>query len=147
MNREDILKALIDEQNNQITTLQNAVNEFKTASDLDESEARDIEDLSHQDESKDMQLRYEKILADAQNNLLTIQNITENQHDNTETGSIIETDENFFLVGISLPKISINGKDAMGIAEDAPIFSQLQGKKAGDTFKLGDKETKIIRIL
>lgn len=60
MKREEILDKIIEEQQRVIDNLQQSVDRYKTASDLDEDDTSDPDDLARQTEAKDMQLRYEK---------------------------------------------------------------------------------------
>jgi hypothetical protein len=69
MNKNEIIKSIINEQKVVISTIENSVSRYKNASDIDENDSIDPEDFSHQDEAKEMQLRYEQILVQAKNNL------------------------------------------------------------------------------
>ena len=62
MKREEILDKIIEEQQRVIDSLKQSVDRYKTASDLDEDDTSDPDDLARQTEAKDMQLRYEKLL-------------------------------------------------------------------------------------
>ena len=58
--------------------------------------------------------------------------------DNVAYGALIETDKKFFLVGVSSPAIHVHDKELICFSTEAPIFHALEGKKKGDTFKLGN---------
>ena len=147
MNRKDIINKVIEEQKKVIESLENSVERYKIASDLDEESTHDPEDFSRQTEAKDMQLRYEKMLGNAENDLNFLENEIENTHDSAENGSIIETENNFYFVGISVPTIKIKNKEIISFSEDAPIFKNIEGKKAGDDFKMGENKQTILTIL
>lgn len=147
MNRKDIINKVIEEQKKVIESLESSVERYKIASDLDEESTHDPEDFSRQTEAKDMQLRYEKMLGNAENDLNFLENEIENTHDSAENGSIIETENNFYFVGISVPTIKIKNKEIISFSEDAPIFKNIEGKKAGDDFKMGENKQIILTIL
>lgn len=146
MNRKDILNKIIDEQNKVIESLQQSVDRYKTASDLDEESTHDPEDFSNQTVAKDMQLRFEKMMAQAQRDLDFVQNETKTQHTNIENGSLIETDKNFIFVGISVPVFEVDGKEVMSFSEKAPIFEEIKDKAVGDKMKIGKDSFKIESI-
>lgn len=134
MNRQEIIKQIVEEQEKAVASLEKTVAEYQSASDLDESEPRDMEDLSHQDEAKDMQLRYETMLAEAQNNLALLKSETEA----APAGSLVDLGDKILFLGASAPKFEIDGKEIISVSPEAPIFSELKDKKKGDKIKLGD---------
>ena len=146
MNRKDIINKIIEEQKKVIESLESSVERYKTASDIDEESTHDPEDFSRQTEAKDMQLRYEKMLRNAENEMSFLEKETEVSHETIENGSIIETEKNFYFVGISVPMISADKKQIISFSEDAPIFQNMKGKKAGDEVKIGDNKEVISSI-
>ncbi len=146
MNRKDIVNKIIEEQKKVIESLESSVERYKTASDIDEESTHDPEDFSRQTEAKDMQLRYEKMLRNAESEMSFLEKETEVSHETIENGSIIETEKNFYFVGISVPMISADKKQIISFSEDAPIFQNMKGKKAGDEVKIGDNKEVISSI-
>lgn len=146
MNRKDIINKIIEEQKKVIESLENSVERYRTASDIDEESTHDPEDFSRQTEAKDMQLRYEKMLNNAEIELNFLEKETDLSHEIIENGSIIETEKNFYFVGISVPVISADKKQIISFSEDAPIFQNLKGKKTGNDVKIGDNKEVISSI-
>ena len=140
MKRTEILEQIIAEQNKIISNLEETVGNYRKASDMDEESTHDPEDFSHQSEAKDMQLRYEKLLGDANQNLVFLENEKEMLHSEIENGSVVETDKNFLFEGISVPVFKIGDKEVISFSEEAPIFAKLKGKKIGDTVEIGDNK-------
>lgn len=138
MKRTSILEKLIVEQQKVIESLQQSVNQYKHASDMDEESTHDPEDFSHQTEAKDMQLRFEKMLGDAEDNLNFLNNEQTSAHDTVEKGSLIETDKNFLFIGISVPVFKMEDKEVISFSDDAPVFDQIKGKQVGDSVKIGN---------
>jgi len=146
MNRKDIINKIIEEQKKVIESLESSVERYKVASDIDEESTHDPEDFSRQTEVKDMQLRYEKMLRNAESEMSFLEKETELSHETTENGSIIETEQNFYFVGISVPMIKLKEKQIISFSEDAPIFQSMKGKKVGDEVKIGDNKEVISSI-
>ena len=74
MKRNEIISKIIEEQQKIIENLQNSVNQYKSESDMDEDNTLDPDDFARQTEAKDMQLRFEKMLAEARQNLAFMEN-------------------------------------------------------------------------
>lgn len=139
MKRAEILMKIIEEQKKVVESLQQSVNQYKTESDMDEESTHDPEDFSHQTEAKDMQLRFEKTIKAAEQNLRFLENEKEKLHDKIENGCLIETDKNFLFVGISVPVFKIGDKEVVSFSDEAPIFENIKGKKVGEEVKVRDR--------
>ena len=146
MKRKDIITKIIEEQKKVIESLESSVERYRIASDLDEESTHDPEDFSRQTEAKDMQLRYEKMLRNAESEMVFLEKETELSHETIENGSIIETEKNFYFVGISVPVIKLKEKQIISFSEDAPIFQNMKGKKTGVEVKIGDNKEIISAI-
>ena len=146
MKRENILEKIIEEQQEVIDSLRNSVERYKNASDIDEDDTLDPEDFSQQTQAKDMQLRYEKMLREATGVMSFLSEEIKNNHKEIENGSLIETNEKWLFVGVSVPTFKIDGKEVLSFSDDAPIFQNLKGKKVGDEISIGENKLKIISI-
>lgn len=146
MNRKNILNKIIQEQNKVIASLQQSVDQYKTASDMDEESTHDSEDFTNQSIAKDMQLRFEKMMTEAVQNLNFLEKEIEIIHTEIENGSLIETDKNFLFIGISVPVFSMENKEVLSFSEKAPVFLEIKGKNVGDSVKIGDDSLKIVAI-
>ncbi|WP_018674964.1 hypothetical protein [Riemerella columbina] len=146
MKKEDIIKKIIEEQQKVIDNFQNSVNRFRTASDMDEEATHDPEDFSHQTEAKDMQLRYEQLVKNAEQNLAFLEQSINETHGGIESGALIETDKNYIFVGISVSPFRFNDKDVICISESAPIFSKIKEAKVGDQIDFGTHTIEVLNI-
>lgn len=146
MNRKDIISKIIKEQNEVIESLKQSIERYKTASDIDEESTHDPEDFSNQTVAKDMQLRFESMLSEAEQNLHFLENETEITHTDIENGSLIDTDKNFIFVGVSVPVFEAEGKQVLSFSEKAPVFETMKGKLVGDIVKVGEDSLKIQSI-
>ncbi|WP_396145912.1 hypothetical protein [Flavobacterium sp.] len=146
MNKNEIIKSIINEQNVVISTIENSISRYKNASDIDENDSIDPEDFSHQDEAKEMQLRYEQILVQAKNNLDFLETYKNKETTKIELGSLIETEDLYIFIGISLQQFKLNGKNVIAISEEAPIYNSIKEKTIGEKITIGTIENTIISI-
>lgn len=145
MNKRELLDSIIEEQKKVTENLEANVKRYSTASDLEENSA-DPDELSHQTEAKDMQLRFEKMLHSAEHDLSFLENLGAEKLETIEKGSIIETETHYLFVGVSTTNFNFDGKNVICFTEEAPIYKELENKKIGDSFKIGDNEMEIINI-
>lgn len=144
MNRKDIIQIIIDEQKEVVQSLMQSVERYKVASDLDEESTHDPEDFSHQTQAKDMQLRYEQMLKEAERNLDFLNNELNEKHETIEKGTLVETDQNYLFVGVPVPVFKFNEKDVVTFSDQAPVFENIKGKNTGDLVEVGKSKVKIL---
>jgi hypothetical protein len=146
MKREEILSRILDEQNKVIENLQNSVKLYKKESDMDEDDTSDPDDYARQTEAKDMQLRFEKMLNKEKADLTFVLGEKDRTYTEAEHGALVETDKNYFFLGVALPAFKYNGKEVFCISPEAPIYPRIKGKKTGDSLELGTNTYRIISI-
>ncbi|MDQ0476722.1 MULTISPECIES: hypothetical protein [Chryseobacterium] len=144
MKRADIITIIIEKQKGVIDSLKQTVERYKTASDMDEESTHDPEDFSQQTQAKDMQLRYEKTLKEAEQNLAFLEGELKTSHDKIERGALIETDQSFLFVGISVPVFIFESKEVVTFSDHAPVFQNIKRKNKGESIEVGSKSLQII---
>jgi hypothetical protein len=146
MTKNEVLSKIIEEQNTIITNLENSVSRYKTASDIDENDSIDPEDFSHQEEAKEMQLRYEQMLIQATKNLEVLASYKTKSYTAIESGALVETDDLYLFIGISVQQFKLNGKNVITISEQAPIYKALKEKTVGEKIAIGTIQNIILSI-
>lgn len=138
MKRVNVLKLIIQKQEEVIENIEQSVLIYKADADLDEEDTMDPDDFSHQSESKDMQLRFEQHLKEENQKLKVLQS----ELDEGNSLQFIESENYIILLGLSIPLFKYN-KSIIGISEDAPIYSSLRKLTKGDELKLGNTNEKV----
>src|SRR5882724_4280477 len=49
-----------------------------------------------------------------------------------EEGALVKLGGRFFVIAVSTGKFACDGNEIMGISTQAPIYAELEGKRAGD---------------
>jgi len=146
MNRNDVLDKIRQNLERNLAELTQALNDYESASNIDEADTLDPEDLSQQTEFKEMQLRMKFHLEQVNGQLSRLQELTNKKVNTVEAGAIVETERNLLFIGVSCPSIPVDGKEILGISTETPIFAALKGKTTGDSFKMGKDEYSITGI-
>lgn len=146
MNRTEIIDKIIEEQQKVIDNLQQSVDVYKSESDMDEESTHDREDFSHQSEAKDMQLRFEKLLNEAIQNLNFIEVEREEIHEKIEKGCLVETDKNYLFVGVAIPIFKFNNKEVISFSEEAPVFKSIINKSVGEKIIFAENQLEILDV-
>lgn len=146
MDKATILSKIIDEHQKVIDNLKSSVERYKHESDMDEDNTLDPDDYARQNEAKDMQLRFEKMLNEAKQNLKFLEDSKTEIKDKIEAGTLVETDKNYLFVGVSVPVFKFENKDVISFSEDAPIYKNVKNRKIGDIFEIGKNSFEILKI-
>lgn len=62
-------------------------------------------------------------------------------------GSLVQANENYFLISVALPKITIQGATVFGISPQSPLAQALMGTEVGHSFKINNMEYLVNAIL
>ncbi|HEX5112744.1 MAG TPA: hypothetical protein VFV79_07850 [Saprospiraceae bacterium] len=146
MNRNDVLEKIRLSLERNLAELTQALNDYESASNIDETDTLDPEDLSQQTEFKEMQMRMKFHLEQVNDQLSRLQELANKKVNSVEAGAIVETDRILLFIGVSCPSIPVDGKEILGISTETPIFAALKGKTAGDIFKMGKEEHSIASV-
>lgn len=120
--------------------------QFSTTADLDEADTKDMEDLSHQEEAHDMQLKIRQHLIELEADWHFLKGLALAANDSVEVGSLVKTDHHAFFIAVACHAIDVEGEKVVGISSKAPIFAQMQGKKVGDSFTFNETSYKILGV-
>lgn len=147
MNKANILAQIIDEQKKIVESMETSQEEYREESDLDEGGGSiDPEDLSNQTNAKEMQMRMSVLLEKAKSELDRLQQFEGVEKDEVSPGALVDTGEKLFFIGSGIANMQIKEKELLGVSIEAPAYRTMQGKKAGDTFALGNENYTIISI-
>ena len=146
MNKEKLKDFVITYKKNLIKDLKESIKDNGTLGKLDDTEAKDPEHYSHNDESQDFSILLQNKLENAEYELSKLEKISTEPMKKAGVGAVIETDKMSFYVSLATLPFDIDGKHYIGISENAPMYGVISNKQVGDKFVLGMVEYKIIAI-
>lgn len=136
----DHLTSVLDEHNAVLRRL-------KSDSDIDENEANDMEDYSHQSEANDMEIRTKVQISQVQQEIDDLKKLKGIVSDGeVKDGSFVVTKDRIFFIGVSSSNVEISGKKMLGISHESPAYKSLIGKKTKDSIQLENLKVKIEEI-
>lgn len=140
-------EALLQHQASIIEELENLRKRYQSAIDMDEEDTKDIEDLARQDSTTDLLHHAEMQLAQAENDLMKLKNLLPIQTETVTLGSLVITEKYKFYVSIANHSFYVADEEYIGLASDAPLYSFMKGKKAGEQFSFNQQSYTIQQIL
>ncbi|MFZ1676078.1 MAG: hypothetical protein WBP41_05550 [Saprospiraceae bacterium] len=146
MKKEEILVQVIQQMENNIAEIRISLQDYETASDIDEGDTSDPENFSQQSEQKELQYQMQIQLDSAQSSLIELKEYLGKEYSVAKAGALIETETNYFFLGVSFPALHIGKKELLGISTESPAYSVINGKSKGESFQLGKNSHTILSI-
>lgn len=146
MEKSKILRSIRLTLENNVRELENSLEAQRSASDIDEGDTRDPEDFSQQSESRDKVMALQIQLDAARAQLGKLEDLSGKKITTAEAGALVETDRNWFYMGIPLTSMKIDSKELYGVSPDSPAFNEMKGKTTGETFSIGGNVHVIMSI-
>lgn len=146
-NRKELFNKCLEKVNGQIAKYRENMAGVKESMD-----ANDVHTDYDEEGSKGELLvafeKYAQYLDSAQKIKETLYKVDiEHYTEQIKFGSIVETNKGIYFIAAPLGEIKLeDGSTVFVISTEAPIFEQLNGKKAGDTFNLNNEKVEILKV-
>jgi len=145
--RKKIINHLIELKEQEIKALEDSYKIFNESADLDEETTLELDDFSKQDQSRDSARNVLMRVNLAKENLSDFKNLRPQLVEEITSGNVVLTDKVNFVIGLAFKDFNWENEKYIGISTDAPIFSELQFKKEGDTLVFNGVEYQIKEVL
>lgn len=78
-------------------------------------------------------------LAEAQNQLHSIQRLTGDANTELKSGALFRTTKGLFYISAALGEVEVNGKKIYAVSPESPLVKAFYGKKAGEQGSFGNQ--------
>jgi hypothetical protein len=146
MEKKQILQLIEQKLESNIVELTQALESYAEAANLDEGDTIDPEDFSRQTDSREMTMRMQLQLDQAQTQLAQLHELSGKHTHSVEVGALVETAKYWLYIGISFSAMQTDGKELIGISSESPLFITIHGMHVGEKFLLGKEEHEILHI-
>lgn len=111
----------------------------ESAARLDPQEGHAIDALSRSDEAGDLAGLAQQSEDAHRATLAAIDALDLSPTDVVRPGAVVSFGGGAYLVGVPMATVALDGVEYEGIAPDSPAYSQLEGKREGETFDLNGR--------
>jgi len=140
MDKNAIKQALIKLERHHIDEAEMKYEDFLMGNLLDREEIVDQDDQSHHRQSIEVSDQLEHQAHVHIEHLEALNNISFEATEVVKPGAIVSVNGRCMIIAVPKSPFTIDGRHFMGISVNAPIYRQLEGKKAGDTFEFNNKK-------
>lgn len=117
--------------------------EFLQQARVDTTDGYDEDELSHADENSDLATFLDESVHDYQEKIEHLKQIDFSPKTQVAAGAVVRFNNRNFVVAVATSQFECDGEQYMGISPRAPIYQELQGLEAGDTFVFNGKEVEV----
>lgn len=146
MNKEDVKQTMLSLEAGQLTSAKEEYLEYVSSARLDRSEPVDLDEQAQAEFASELSEALDAVVHVHSDKIAILKNIDFGSKSQVEVGAIVKVAGRHFVIAISTTKFSCHGKQFMGISTRAPIYSVLEGKRAGDKVTLNGKELLIEEV-
>lgn len=140
MDKNAIKQALIKLERHHIDEAEMKYDDFLMGNLLDREEIVDQDDQSHHRQSIEVSDQLEHQSHVHIDHLKAINSISFEPTAVVKPGAIVSVNGRCMIIAVPKTPFTIDGRHFMGISVNAPIYKQLEGKKAGDTFEFNNRK-------
>lgn len=135
MDKQKIKQALIDLERHYLDESDLEYEEFLKGTLRNKSAIEDEDDQSHHVQSIEISDKIEEHAQIHVEHLNTLSQLSFEPTDIVQPGAVVKVNDRYLVVAVSEPPFTVDGIDFLGISIQAPIYAQLSGKKAGESFE------------
>ena len=146
-NKQELYFKCLDTVNKQIDKYQNEMAQIRQSMENNDAHTDYDEDDSKGQLLGDFE-KYAEYLDNSRKMKEKLSKIDKSHYtENIDFGSLVETNDNYYFISVALGKIALEeGSSVYAISTEAPIYQEMKGKKAGESFSFNDKEHKILEV-
>ncbi|MDX1542314.1 MAG: transcription elongation factor [Christiangramia sp.] len=146
-NKEELFYKCLDTVNRQIDKYKNEMDQIRESMENNDAHTDYDEDDSKGQLLGDFE-KYAEYLGNSRKMKEKLSRIDQKHYsEQIDFGSLVETSENYYFISVALGKISLDeGSTVFAISTEAPIYQEMKGKKAGESFTFNGKEHKILEV-
>lgn len=145
--KEIIKNQIIEIEKADLTALKEMYASYVEAADLEDESTPDPEDFSQKTQNQESALGLEVRINRQKQMIDSFLNLDFGPKEKVEPGALVLTETLNFFIGITANMFDFEGKKYIGLNTEAPIYTALQGSKAGDVVEFNGQKYNIKEVL
>ncbi len=107
---------------------------------LDRSEPIEDDEQAQAELASDLSEALDDSIRDHTDKIAKLQTVDFGPKSTVEEGAIVKLSGKYFIIAVSTAKFSCDGKDMIGISTMSPIYSEIEGMRAGESLEFGGRK-------
>ncbi|HEY9234040.1 MULTISPECIES: hypothetical protein [Phenylobacterium] len=140
MDKSRIRDRLLSLEAHELHDTAEAYSEYVAGAHIDAGAPIDDQEQSQAVQSRNLAEAFECPLHDHLEKIDLLKRIDFGTKTRVEAGAIVKFDDRYYVIGVATGRFAYAGHAFMGISTQAPIFEELEGRRAGERFKFKGHE-------
>lgn len=140
MNKEAIKQRMLSLEADQLKSAREEYFEYVASARLNRAEPVDIDEQAQAELASDLSEAFDAAVHDHSDKIAALKLVDFGSKSKVEEGAVVKVGGRRFIVAISTARFSCHGEEFMGISTRAPIYDELEGKRAGDKITFNGRE-------
>jgi hypothetical protein len=140
MNKQIVKETMLSLEAHELESARQKYLEYVASARLDRSEPVEDDEQAQAEMASDLSEALDDTVHDHANKISRLKAIDFGSKSKIEEGAVVKLGGRFFVIAVSTGKFSCDGNDFMGISTQAPIYAEMEGKRAGDTLVFNERE-------
>jgi hypothetical protein len=145
--KETIKNQIIEIERRDLNALKEMYASYMESSDLEDESTPDPEDFSQKNQNQETALGLEVRINRQKQMIDSFLNLDFGPKEKVEPGALVLTSTLNFFIGITANMFDLEGKKYIGLNTEAPIYTALEGSKAGDVVEFNGQKYSIKEVL
>ncbi|WP_265442470.1 hypothetical protein [Flexivirga meconopsidis] len=141
--KQRVKDALVRHLKGELDASQTAASTEQRTAQVDPDDSHSVDDTAQLDEAGDKNALFEQVTDTERSDVSTAEGLDMSATDVVRPGAIVGFGGDRYVVGVVTDSFDANGVSYEGISQDSPVYAEIDGKRAGDTFTINDRQARI----
>jgi hypothetical protein len=146
MNKQIIKKTMLSLEAHELESARQRYFEYVASARLDRSEPIEDDEQAQAEMASDLSEALDDPLHDHSDKITKLEATDFGPKSKVEEGAIVKLGGRCFVIAVSTGRFSCDGTEVMGISTQAPIYAEIEGKRAGDTIVFNGRKLAIEEV-
>jgi hypothetical protein len=147
MDKERVKHTMLELEEGQFAASRDAYLDYVSSARLDRSEPIENDELAQAAFARDLSESFDDNLHAQADKIAKLERIDFGAKSAVEEGAIIKVAGRRFVVAVTTDRFSCDGAELMGISTASPLFTAIEGLKAGDIGNFNGRPIKIEAVI
>jgi transcription elongation GreA/GreB family factor len=140
MNKQIVKQTMLSLEARDLESASEKYQEYVASARLDRSEPIENDEQAQAELASDLSEAFDDTVHSHSDKIEKLSAIDFGPKSKVEEGAVVKLGGRIFVIAVSTGKFVCDGKEIMGISTQAPIYAELEGKRAGDTISFNGRQ-------
>jgi hypothetical protein len=146
MNNQAVKQTMLSLEARDLENAREKYQEYVASARLDRSEPIEDDEQAQAELASDLSEAFDDTVHSHSEKIEKLAAMDFGPKSKVEEGAIVKVGGRYFIIAVSTGKFLCDGIEIMGISTQAPIYAELEGKRAGDAISFNGRELVIEEV-